>query len=338
MADPRERGAPPGRVARAVGANPWRLGVAGLALLVWLGAAGLTGAAEGEGGAPPSVAATGRITLELRAQAETAGPSIRLGDVAVYAGGDEGLWQRVQGVELGAAPLPGQSRTLPLAAIEQRLRQARVDPATVEWIGGVEATVVTARGLPVEAAPIEAAIRTYLAGATGRAGSAVTLRAVEVPAGVLVPPGRLTAMVVSGPPVLREGPAVFAVDLLVDGTPQRRVWVRAALEAAAVTRGMPVIRRAETAAPPWGEGPRATGSSGDEALAGAERGTAQVPRGSPVTVVVRRGAVTVTWQGVSLEPAGIGEPIEVRNPVSGAVVRAVLMATGLAVVEGTAGP
>ena len=339
MAGALERGAPPRRGARRTGASRWRLGAVSLVLSGWLAAAGVAAAAEGGDVAPPpeEIVRGGRLTLELRAQAQTVGPSIRLGDVAAYLSGDEQLWQRVQSVELGAAPLPGQSRTLPLAAIEQRLRQARIDPAAVEWTGGVEATVVTTQGQPLEPGPIEAAIRTYLAGATGHKGHTVTLRAVEMPSGVLVPRGELSAVVVSGPPVLREGPAVFAVDLLVDGTPHRRVWVRAALEEASATGGALVGRRADTTMTPHGDA-WATGSGGDKGSAGAGKGASQVSRGSLVTVVVRRGAVTVTWQGVALEPAGIGEPLEVRNPISGAVVHAVLIAPGLAVVEGTSGP
>ncbi|HEY8498180.1 MAG TPA: flagella basal body P-ring formation protein FlgA [Limnochordales bacterium] len=295
------------------------------ALAIWLAVGGLTGAAEASEEPRPAPAAAGRVALELQARAETAGPVIRLGEVAAFAGGDGELWERLQGLEVGAAPLPGQSRLLTLGAVVQRLRQARVPPDAVQWVGSARSTVVTARGVPLEAGPIEAALREYLAGAAAAMpDEAVRVARVEVPADVMLPPGVVSAAVASGPPVLRPGPAVFAVDVAVDGAAQRRLWVKAELEPAS---GLP--------APPAG---RPAPEVASRPPAPAEAQGVGVARGAPVTLVVRRGAVTVTVGAVALEPASPGQPLKVQNPASGAMVQAVLVAPGLAVVDPTAGP
>ncbi|MEW6045867.1 MAG: flagella basal body P-ring formation protein FlgA [Bacillota bacterium] len=259
-----------------------------------------------------------RLVVELKPQAEVAGPAIRIGDVAVLVDGDPELWETVSRLEVGAAPLPGESRSISKAAIILRLRQARIDPGLIRWGTQAEETSVSAFGRALDRAPVTRGIEQYLAARRERDGGPdLTVLDLEVPERVLVPPGEIRAAVVSGPPVLRPGAAVFAVEVLVDGVAARRVWVRATLGTDGPDRGAPVDARDVPVRPQEG---------------------GSVPSGTPVTVLVRRGAVTVQLQGVLQGPARVGQAVQVRNATSGAVMHAVLVRPDLAVVAAPEGP
>lgn len=320
---------------------------AALLLVAWLvlgwAPPGLGSEADPEAAAVRPIPDGARLVVEMRPQAEVRGSVVLLRDVVGFVAGDRALWQRIEELEVGAAPLPGQSRTLTRPVVLQRLRQARLSPALVEWATPVEMTLVTAAGLAVDEAVVSRAIRQYLAsaGPAGETGS-LRLESIEMPQDLLVPPGTVEAAVVAAPPVMRPGPAVFAVDVLVDGAPQRRIWVRATL-------GQAASRIEGGVTPLPSPAPAASSGVASAALAPAGgapqtsppglpvgREGAEVPRGASVTVLVRRGAVTVAVQGTTLEAARVGQRAAVEVAASGAVLQAVLVGPDLAVVE--AGP
>ena len=330
--------------------------VAAAMLVVWLlaGGARAGGGGEANAGSPDVATLSGgaRLVVEMRPQAETRGPVVRLGDVVAFVAGDRELWQRIEGIEVGAAPLPGQSRALSRPVVLQRLRQARLDPGVIEWATPVEVSVVTSAAVAVDASRVARAIQAYLtsSGPVGEAGS-LQVGAVEMPTDVLVPPGNVEAVVVAGPPIIRPGPAVFAVDVMVDGTPHRRIWVRATLTPAAGGAGgwtpagsvaAPTALRPDPAgfveAGGTVRGPISTAADAVGSSQTAPEQAGMVPRGATLTLVVRRGGVTVTVQGTTLEAGTVGQRIRVQNATSGAVLQAVLVGADVAVVDAAPQP
>lgn len=316
-----------------------RLGIAALgALAAAVALATVAGGARaqefpsgGPAGAPPVEPGSGvRLVLEMRPRAEVRGASVRLSDVVAFVSGDEELWRRLEGLEVAAAPLPGQSRTLLRSTLVQRLRQARIRPEWVQWSTPVETCTVTAKAATVDRAAVARAIEAHLLSRAVEGGPELRVADLEIPADVQVVPGALDAVVNAGPPVLRPGPAVFAIDVLVDGAFARRIWVRAELSAA-----QPGGSAGEDAARAARAGRAA--ADGERALEADGRGPGgpqgdEVPEGASVVLVVRRGAVVVSVPATTLEAARVGQPVALRNALSGAVVRGVLVTPGLAVV------
>ncbi len=60
-------------------------------------------------------APTARAVVSLRAQTVVRGTEMRLGDVAEIQGHDPVLVERLRGIDVGRAPLPGHTRTLDLS-------------------------------------------------------------------------------------------------------------------------------------------------------------------------------------------------------------------------------
>lgn len=297
-------------------------------------AAATPAAAAGEapeaGAGPAGVAAAepgaaAFVQLELHERVQVPGREIRLGDVARLVEGEPSLWDRLRGVTVGVAPVPGDVRLLSTGHIELRLRQARVDVRAVRWAGSNRVVAVTGAGVAVDLELVRAAIERYLAErAPGLQGPGPRLSAglVEWDTSVQVAPGELSAQVVAGPPVLRPGPAVFSVELRSPQGPPRRVWVRALLE--------------EPAAASADGGRHASGPAlAADGVPGEDPG--QVSAGAPLWLVVQRGAVSVTAPAVARSGGRVGDTIEAVNTVSGATVLAVLISTRWAVAVGPSG-
>lgn len=309
----------------------WRRG-----LLVWVlcvaaaTPAGAAGEAPEPGAGPASAAAAesgaaALVQLELHERARVTGREIRLGDVARLVEGEPSLWERLRGVTVGVAPVPGDVRLLSTGHIELRLRQARVDVRALRWAGSNRVVAVTGAGMAVDQELVRAAIERYLAErAPGLQGpwSRLSVGLVEWDASVQVAPGELSLQVVAGPPVLRPGPAVFSVELRSPPAPPRRVWVRALLEepAAASADGGRLALEPTLAS---------DGASGKE--------PEQVSAGAPLWLVVQRGAVSVAAPAVARSGGRVGDTIEAINTVSGASVLAVLVSPRWAVAVGLSG-
>lgn len=325
-----------------------------LALLAWAVAAlgwmrvAAVQAAPVPGGSPagaggPAAPQPAALTVELLAQAETTGPVVLLGEVVRLVEGDEAAFDELASIPVGTAPLPGELRTLPRGQIELRLRQARVDPQRLRWAG--ENTVVEVRRVAV-AVPDSAIVQRI----NEHLGGALRVGAVEDLPPLFMPPGPVQVRVVSAPPVLRPGSAVFVVELSHGSGLVRRAWVRVRLEPGAgisVAGQLPASGRpAPTGQEPAGGLPagRLLASARPEPLGrsvsaspapGPAPGSGAV--GGAVVLVARRGAVWVEADGVLLEDAPVGALVNVLNVATGQVVRAMRVAPDRAVALGEAG-
>ena len=79
-------------------------------------------------------------TVELAESARIAGDSIELGAVATVSGSDEEV-ALLAGLDLGPAPLPGQSRILSLGYLKMRLRRWGVNAGEITFAGAAQVRV-----------------------------------------------------------------------------------------------------------------------------------------------------------------------------------------------------
>jgi hypothetical protein len=72
------------------------------------------------------------IRLQIEAEVKVRAPRFRLGDIALVEGGQPEQRERLKQIELGASPLPGQTRRFTRQQLLTRLRQHGIDPATLQ--------------------------------------------------------------------------------------------------------------------------------------------------------------------------------------------------------------
>ena len=355
----------PGGAPGAAGAGALAATAAALVLALWAALPARATEAAQPGMPQPTASQealpSGTLELELLPRASASGPVVRLGDVARPVAGERALFEAIASVPVGTAPLPGDVRVLSRGQVEWRLRQARaVEPGRIRWASGPELVEVQSAGEPVSPQAVLRRIQEYLqalpqaaggaARATGPAGIPA-LRVAELEEGfsLVMPPGAVEVRVVSAPPVLRPGSAVFAVEVAHESGLRRRAWVRARLEAAeagpAGPAGLPVAASATgvpwpapapapVVAPPVAPGGVGlTPAAGSAALSPGPGG----PAGLPVVLVARRGAIELEVAAWLLDDLPVGSAVRVWNPASGQVVQAVRVGPDRAVAVGAAG-
>ena len=155
-------------------------------------------------------------TVELAESAQIAGDHIELGAVAIIGGSDEEV-ALLAGLDLGPAPLPGQSRILSLGYLKMRLRR---------W--GVNAGEITFAGAPQVRVSKSAAV---VAVATHDTGTARQTGVTQTPAPVVVKRGSMVRLrvtcgavsVMAGATTLEDAAVGAVVKMRVAQTRQT-VW------------------------------------------------------------------------------------------------------------------
>lgn len=97
-------------------------------IVVWLSSLGLSGA--GVGKANPTIPKD-CPSIQIAAKVEVRKDRFTLGEMAQLGGADRALLERLARIEVGASPLPGQSRVLNRLQVETRLRQHGFQPETL---------------------------------------------------------------------------------------------------------------------------------------------------------------------------------------------------------------
>lgn len=108
-----------------------------LALAGLLAAAAMADDAPATGGAPqagPSAATTQTLVVTLPGRKAAAGQAVTLGDVAALKGPKD-LVARAAAIDLGRAPLPGNSRTISRGYLKIRLRAVGVEDSDFSFDG-----------------------------------------------------------------------------------------------------------------------------------------------------------------------------------------------------------
>jgi len=154
------------------------------------------------------------VAVTLHDSAQVAGERLELGEIAALAGPAEQA-EQLAALDLGPAPLPGQSRTLSLGYVKMRLRRWGLGEDDLAFSGATEVEVSTAPvavAAPATPTMQEASTEPLPAPVVVKRGSAVRL---------LVTCGAVT--VVAGATTLEDAAVGAIVKLRVDQT-RRTAW------------------------------------------------------------------------------------------------------------------
>jgi flagella basal body P-ring formation protein FlgA len=250
--------------------------------------------------------------------------------VATVESDDPRLIARLEAVEVGAAPLPGRSRTVSAAYARVRVLQIGVDVTRLQFAGPDQVTVTRA----AQAVPGRA-FRKAACAAVEAANPGATAQVSLVPADLRLPPGTVTFDTEGEGPVSGPSGAV-TVRVLVQGREEARVPISFRLQRLApvlvaarhVPRGH-VLTEADLLVEqrPAVAGPLAMTASaqavGQELSvplrAGAPlresmlRPAVLVKRGARIRLVCRPPGFVATVTGEALQDGAAGQPIRVRN-------------------------
>ena len=163
-----------------------------------------------------------QVTVAVRAESDVAGAQIKLGEVAEITGKDAALIARLSLIEIGAAPISGQKRTMGLADVMARLRLNGVDPASLNLNcplrfsiarAGAELFVADVQQVALKA--VEDARKTIEGNATLEPGTVVFKW--------FIPPGKRELKVDTIKGSL-DGPVInVPITVLVDGRPVKTI-------------------------------------------------------------------------------------------------------------------
>lgn len=284
-----------------------------------------------------------RALIRVKAKATVRGGTILLGEIAQIETVDESLAQQLAALPIGQAPMSGLSRSFDRELITIKLRQYKIDPASLKIESPNSVTVSSAHQVVSSDALFEAAKRAVLLD-RGEEGERVAIRAETLPGDLVVPPGkvelkarpRLQSVGLGGVPVV--------VEAWVDGRLYRSVSLslRLSLLREVVVADRPLsprtllkasdlrLERRDIAAlrqEPLLDLPSAVGrrtvrmlAMGEVVASDAVELPPLVRRGDLVTLTVERPGLLITTKGIAQEQGAAGQLVRVKSIGSGRVV------------------
>lgn len=163
-----------------------------------------------------------RITIRVPAEVKVAEPRFRLGDIATVEGNDSQLVERLRQLEMGAAPLPGQTRLFTRAQLLTRLRYYRIDLSQIQ-LDMPDTIRITRTAQALDVSQLEAFAREQLRAVLGAEGDEWTLENPPKPSAV---PNGAVEFRLEGAPRVANSSATLEVVALVNGQPQARFVLR----------------------------------------------------------------------------------------------------------------
>ncbi|HEY8417930.1 MAG TPA: flagellar basal body P-ring formation chaperone FlgA [Limnochordales bacterium] len=287
--------------------------------------------------------------VRVHPQPSVTGPEILLGEIAAVEAADPALRQRLAGLSMGRAALPGQGRELSVGTMRVRLRQAGLPERQIRIEAPEASFSVLTRAQFISGADVaavaEGAVREHLADRQQELGGGTLAVTCAPPDGLWVVDGAAEAAVarVTGTP---PGPVMAAVTVSVDGKPQRTLMVRCetkwlvdvwvvqslVLRHQVLDRESVALELREFSSVPRGLLPADEDPQGWRAVRPLVPGTLlaagtveRVPlvwRGQPVSIAAQTGSVWVGAPGIALEDGRLGDVVRVQNSLSGYVVQA----------------
>jgi flagella basal body P-ring formation protein FlgA len=296
--------------------------LAGAAGTLSPGSSGSTGA-RSPTGIPAAV-------VSFRTSAEVRGMSIRLADVAFVECPDAKLAARLEGVEVGTAPLCGHSRTVSAEYAKIRIRQIGVNPDWLLFRGADLVTVSRPEQLLAGSELVKAAQESVESAAPGAAAEVTFVpRDLRLPVGAVV----LKALPVK---LVGESSASAAVQVLVDGQEVAAVPVSFRLQRRApvvvAVRDLPAgcvlsgddLRVEDRPALPGrlvlSEAAQAVGQQATVPIRGGTVLTSSqlkpavlIKRGTRIRLICKGPSLVATATGEALQDGAARQPIRVRN-------------------------
>lgn len=289
--------------------------------------------------------------VTINSPAEIRKPVITLGDIATFSGMSQDVAASLRDIEIGKAPSPGQARTLSLAIVRVRLKQAGYDPDNITISGPVTITVST-RPAVVSCDEVILAVEEYFRANMPWKPQDTRISVTPVEDRILVPDGDIQIEVEALSTTRFLGTTAVKVQILVDGKVSKafhvRVRVDVAKEVVVATR---TVRRHEIISPAdltlavcdladvpsdvafdplliAGKMAKHTLQPGKPITFSYIQGAPVVLKGDLVTLEAMAGGVIVVIPGEALEAGSVGDFIRVKNTSSGTIVRAKVIDAG----------
>lgn len=176
-------------------------------------------------GVPPTNNALERdtqATIRIPAEATVNAPRFRLGDIATIETEDTTLREQLSSIELGASPLPGQSRIFTKQQLLTRLRQHKIELSAIQ-IEMPDSVRLTRAAQKLDASQLEQFAREQLKAVAGDSASEWTLENPPAPASM---PSGAVEFRLEGAPRVASGSATMEITALVEGQPRAKYLLR----------------------------------------------------------------------------------------------------------------
>lgn len=292
-------------------------------------------------------------TLTFKEEAVVRGTTVRLGDLAEI-GGDNAA--ALANIEVTAAPAPGSSKNLNASLVASRLRNAGLDPSSIE-IKGASQIRATASSMEISKEMLAESLRQFI---EREMPWDPTDAEIEVPLpleNVVTAEGEVTLAWRANPQYKYLGPGAFRGTIAVDGKVERTLVCKAIIEAygevAVAAREIPRARmislqdlemkKVPLSSVPAGalwEGERIVGMVAKKTFFAGQfmsmrdlESRLLIKRNQMVLVEMRAGAVHLATQAKATVDGRAGDVITCINPGSGESFEGTVRSDGVVVME-----
>ena len=276
------------------------------------------------------------VQVKLFNTAKVDSESVLLGQIAEIVAANPATKETLSAIEIGRAPLPGQSLYIHPNRVEVLLRQAPETAGGCQIIAAGPVKVVRNHGT-VSAEQIRTALEKYIERHAPWDKRQMKVRPIRYDQPVIVPPGNVTLQISPAKHTNWLGAEPFTVRIMVDGESVRRiavttyieVWQEVYLAAKPIGRGQPItpaelkVQKMDLARMPSNAVVRADqviGNRANRAIAinsilrddQVEKEPA-IRKGDLVQVLAESSLFKISTQAVAQENGCVGDRIELIN-------------------------
>ena len=178
---------------------------------------------------PSASGAAQTAVVRIHERAEIDGDDVLLGQIAAIEGSDTRWIQQLRNIVIGRAPLPGKTRQYDRQYLEMRLKQHDVDLSAV--VLEVPQNVEVARSaVIIKEQELKQMVSDFIVRNISQDNKTFRIKEIRVPQSVILPRGRVSYEVVAPRSGELMGKCPIAIDLSVNGQPQKKVWTTATIE------------------------------------------------------------------------------------------------------------
>jgi flagellar basal body P-ring formation protein FlgA len=286
-----------------------------------------------------AVAMAPEVRIDLHAKALVDGESILLGHIADIRSEDTQLAAAIRKIDIGRAPLPGQSLLIDPGLVKVRLKQNNIDPERCR-VGGKGPVSVLRNHVILSAERVRAAVEAFIHVHAPWAADQMKIRPIQYDQDQILPCGHMALQIRAPKHTDWLGAIPLKVTIQVDGQTVRttgvpiyiEVWQDVVLAAKPLGRNQPIMasdvrtERMNLARVPSNAilrkdqvlGRRANRSIAVNSVLRSDQ--VELPpavrRGDVVQVLAESARLKITTQGIAQENGGIGDYIRVLNSAS----------------------
>ena len=170
---------------------------------------------------------TASISIKDRVEIDEA--EVLLGQIAAIEGADARFNQRLKDIMITKAPLPGDTHQIDLSLVQKRLKQHQINLAAV--IVEAPPQIIIARShVEIQKEEIEKIVSEFIIQQIPRDNKTLRIKEIQVPAGIILPKGRITYRVTAPRNRQLMGRCPLSVHFSINGNTEKKIWVTAVLE------------------------------------------------------------------------------------------------------------